>query len=68
MNFDNSGFQVTAIMHPHTYLNKLVLGSKQGSLQLWNIKQDKMLYVFEGWNSAVTCLEQVVISNNNIYL
>ncbi|CAC5374475.1 UTP21 [Mytilus coruscus] len=58
MNFDNSGFQVTAVMHPHTYLNKLVLGSKQGTLQLWNIKQDKMLYVFEGWNSAVTCLEQ----------
>jgi hypothetical protein len=60
MSFDNSCFHVTAVMHPNTYLNKILVGSKQGSLQLWNIKQDKMLYVFEGWNSQVTCLQQVI--------
>jgi len=60
MSFDNSCFHVTAVMHPNTYLNKILIGSKQGSLQLWNIKQDQMLYVFEGWNSPVTCLQQVI--------
>lgn len=58
MNFDDSGFHVTAIMHPHTYLNKILIGSKKGPLQLWNIKQDKMVYMFEGWNAGVTCMEQ----------
>lgn len=26
------------MMHPSTYLNKVLLGSSQGALQLWNIK------------------------------
>ena len=67
MDFNNEGFQITAVMHPHTYLNKILLGSKQGTLQLWNIKQDKMLYVFEGWNSAITCLEQVYYYLEQVY-
>lgn len=60
MDFDNPAFHITTVMHPHTYLNKIVFGSKQGKLQLWNLKQDKMLYLFDGWNSPVTCIEQVL--------
>lgn len=38
LTFDKAVFAVSAIMHPSTYLNKILLGSEQGSLQLWNVK------------------------------
>lgn len=38
LQFDPASFDVSAIMHPSTYLNKVLLGSSQGALQLWNIK------------------------------
>ena len=37
ISFDPS-FTATSILHPATYLNKVVVASSQGSLQLWNIK------------------------------
>ncbi|XP_071586251.1 WD repeat-containing protein 36 isoform X1 [Heliangelus exortis] len=58
VDFDKATFTVSAILHPSTYLNKILLGSEQGSLQLWNIRSNKLLYSFPGWNSAVTTLEQ----------
>ncbi|XP_036385144.1 WD repeat-containing protein 36 [Megalops cyprinoides] len=56
--FDKASFEVSAIMHPSTYLNKILLGSCQGGLQLWNIKSNKLLYTFAGWGSGVTVLQQ----------
>ena len=38
IGFDNSSFCITALMHPTTYLNKILLASRRGSMQLWNIK------------------------------
>lgn len=38
VDFDKATFAVSAILHPSTYLNKILLGSEQGSLQLWNIR------------------------------
>lgn len=38
LQFDPATFDVSAMMHPSTYLNKVLLGSSQGALQLWNIK------------------------------
>lgn len=38
LNFDPNTFDISAMMHPSTYLNKVLLGSSQGALQLWNIK------------------------------
>ena len=35
------------------YLNKILLGSHQGKLQLWNIRTRKMVFEFEGWGSKV---------------
>lgn len=32
------GFVPTAMAHPPTYLNKVVVGSEGGSLQLWNVR------------------------------
>lgn len=55
--FKPEEFLVTAIAHPPTYLNKIVLGSKQGQLQIWNIKDNHLIYTFNGHNSRVTCIE-----------
>lgn len=58
LNFSNANFKVTTMMHPATYMNKILFGSEQGQLQLWNIKTMKMIYTFKGWDSKVTVLEQ----------
>ncbi|OMO58024.1 hypothetical protein COLO4_34912 [Corchorus olitorius] len=46
-------FTPTCIMHPDTYLNKVLIGSQEGSLELWNISTKKKLYAFKGWNSEI---------------
>ncbi|XP_077479730.1 WD repeat-containing protein 36 [Stigmatopora argus] len=58
LTFDPATFAVSAMMHPSTYLNKVLLGSTQGTLQLWNLKTSKLLYTFAGWSAGVTVLEQ----------
>lgn len=58
LEFSNNSFEITTIMHPFTYLNKILLGSEQGCLQLWNLNTSKLIYTFKGWNSSVTALEQ----------
>jgi WD40 repeat protein len=50
-------FMPTCMCHPPTYLNKILLGSSDGSLQIWNLSTAKCLYTFSGWGSAVTCVE-----------
>ncbi|KAM9253950.1 WD repeat-containing protein 36 isoform 3-T3 [Dugong dugon] len=61
LTFDKSVFRISAILHPSTYLNKILLGSEQGSLQLWNVKSNKLLYTFPGWKVGVTALQQIWI-------
>lgn len=58
MSFNTEVFEITTAVHPATYVNKLLLASSQGSLQLWNIKCNKMLYEFAGWGHSVTMLKQ----------
>ncbi|XP_027526997.1 WD repeat-containing protein 36 [Neopelma chrysocephalum] len=58
VDFDKATFVVSALLHPSTYLNKILLGSEQGSLQLWNIRSNKLLYSFPGWGFTVTALAQ----------
>lgn len=55
--FDKRTFEISAVAHPPTYKDKILLGSRQGSLQLWNLKSAKKIYKFKGWQSSVTCLE-----------
>ncbi|XP_012271441.1 WD repeat-containing protein 36 [Orussus abietinus] len=57
LNFSNDIFKITTLAHPYTYVNKILLGSEQGQLQLWNIDTSKLIYTFKGWNSPVTALE-----------
>lgn len=45
-------------MHPNTYINKILLGSEQGKLQLWNVRHAKLIYAFSGFCSKITMLEQ----------
>ncbi|KAM6570579.1 hypothetical protein CsatB_018564 [Cannabis sativa] len=50
----DDSFTPSCMMHPDTYLNKILIGSQEGSLQLWNISTKKKLFEFKGWNSAIT--------------
>ncbi|EMD38277.1 hypothetical protein CERSUDRAFT_113446 [Gelatoporia subvermispora B] len=45
MQFD-SGFTATLMMHPATYLNKILVASKEGNLQLWNIRTQTCIHTF----------------------
>lgn len=58
LTFNNKFFHITAILHPSTYINKILFGSSQGSMELWNINTAKQIYKFKGWSSPITCLEQ----------
>ncbi|RDB22141.1 U3 small nucleolar RNA-associated protein 21 [Hypsizygus marmoreus] len=40
------GFTATSILHPATYLNKVLVSSTQGSLQLWNIRSQTCIHKF----------------------
>eukprot|EP00741_Cyanophora_paradoxa_P021294 tig00021348_g20554.t1 len=53
-----SKFTPSCILHPATYLNKVVLGSREGPLQLWNVRSCKLVYSFAGWGVEVRCMEQ----------
>lgn len=56
--FQNSTFKVSALMHPNTYVNKVLIGSEQGGLQLWNVKHGKLIHTFKGFDSRITVIEQ----------
>ncbi|KAL2478321.1 transducin family protein/WD-40 repeat family protein [Forsythia ovata] len=45
----------SCIMHPDTYLNKVIVGTQEGSLQLWNISTKKKLHEFKRWKSTICC-------------
>jgi len=76
MEFHNDTFQITAVMHPSTYLNKILIGSEQGSLTLLNIQSQSVIYTFKGWGSGVTVAVQspaldvvgIGLKNGYIYL
>ncbi|XP_049871276.1 WD repeat-containing protein 36 [Pectinophora gossypiella] len=57
LEFDEQHFKVSTLCHPPTYLNKVLLGSQQGQLQLWNLRTSKLVFTFKGWGSAVTITE-----------
>lgn len=58
LEFDPTQFEVTAAVHPDSYVNKVLLGSGQGPLQLWNVLDSKLVYTFAGWGQQVTVLKQ----------
>ena len=42
--------------HPDTYLNKVVIGSASGHLQLWNFASGKKLFDFPIADCKVCCV------------
>ncbi|KAG0238082.1 hypothetical protein BGW42_007636 [Actinomortierella wolfii] len=60
LEFDNT-FTVTTLIHPSTYLNKILIGSNQGTMQIWNIRTSSLVYAFKGFNSAITCFTQTPV-------
>ncbi|KAF9932543.1 hypothetical protein BGZ75_004042 [Mortierella antarctica] len=60
IDFDSS-FTATTLIHPSTYLNKVLIGSNQGTMQLWNIRTSTMVYAFKGFNSPITCFTQTPV-------
>lgn len=55
--FQPEEFHITAIAHPPTYINKIVLGSRQGSVKILNIKKNVILCTFNHHRKRVTCIE-----------
>lgn len=53
-----SSFTITYLLHPATYINKILLASSQGSLQLWNISKQKSIYLYNMFKCRITCLVQ----------
>ena len=59
MEFSNSTFEISAALHPITYVNKILFASKQGTMQLWNVSKNKMIYDYKNLkDSPITVLEQ----------
>lgn len=50
------GFKATVVAHPPTYLNKILLGADDGRLLLLNIRTQKTVHVFPGFQSPVMVL------------
>ncbi|CAJ0829013.1 9830_t:CDS:10 [Entrophospora sp. SA101] len=57
IQFDEN-FVISTLIHPSTYLNKILLGSKQGTMQIWNIHKNKLVYSFASFESPITYLIQ----------
>lgn len=56
LEFNNTDFKISAVMHPPTYLNKILFGSEQGRLQLWNLKDCKLIHTFAELGSKIVVL------------
>lgn len=54
----NEKFSPSTFLHPATYLNKIIVGSQNGILQLWNIRSLSLIYEFPSFGSSITVLEQ----------
>ncbi|GAA5820800.1 hypothetical protein JCM11251_003166 [Rhodosporidiobolus azoricus] len=58
------GFTATKVVHPASYLNKVVVGSKEGELSVWNVRTGSCIHTFPAAAlsasspSAVTALAQ----------
>ncbi|GAA5843467.1 hypothetical protein JCM9279_000759 [Rhodotorula babjevae] len=40
------GFSATKVEHPASYLNKVVVGSKEGALAVWNVRTGSCIHTF----------------------
>lgn len=54
--------EVTSIMHPPTYVNKIVVGYSSGKLELYNLRTGKLVYAFQNLriveNEGISCITE----------
>lgn len=50
-------FVVSSITHPHTYINKVLLGAKDGRCLLVNLRTKAVIHIFKPFPSPITVLE-----------
>lgn len=43
---DLAGWTASCVVHPATYLNKVVIGGADGSVQLWNVRTGQHIHTF----------------------
>eukprot|EP00026_Physarum_polycephalum_P000231 Phypoly_transcript_00231.p1 GENE.Phypoly_transcript_00231~~Phypoly_transcript_00231.p1 ORF type:complete len:947 (+),score=145.37 Phypoly_transcript_00231:28-2841(+) len=53
-----SDFRPTCIMHPDTYLNKVLIGDENGQMALYNLRSKKLVYQFPSFGAQITCIAQ----------
>ncbi|KAJ2715236.1 rRNA-processing protein utp21 [Coemansia spiralis] len=58
IEFEGESFRVTTVVHPSTYVNKIVVGSAQGTMQVWNVQSRRCLYEFKSLGSGIACMVQ----------
>lgn len=55
--FNEDEFLITALAHPPTYVNKIVLGSQQGQLKILNIKKNTIVCTLSHHENRISCIE-----------
>ncbi|BGP25126.1 rRNA-processing protein utp21 [Rhodotorula toruloides] len=60
-----TGFTATKMIHPSSYLNKVVVGSKEGEIAVWNVRTGSCIHTFPSSTlagshpaSAITSISQ----------
>ncbi|KAJ1964328.1 rRNA-processing protein utp21 [Dipsacomyces acuminosporus] len=61
IEFERESFLITAVVHPSTYVNKVVVGSAQGTMQVWNIQTRRCLYQFKSFGAGIACMAQAPV-------
>lgn len=54
-------FPVVHLLHPSSYLDKLLVAGPEGQLLLWNIEKNKCIFSFDFFtksNCRITCMQQ----------
>ncbi|KDR73654.1 hypothetical protein GALMADRAFT_100477 [Galerina marginata CBS 339.88] len=62
ISFDPN-FSATSILHPATYLNKVVVASSQGAVQLWNTRTQTLIHQFSA--SRLLSSPNLIASGSN---
>lgn len=53
-------FTCCTMMHPATYINKVLLGSREGTLRLFNVRRLSVVHTFTSlkFDCSISCIEQ----------
>ncbi|KAJ9115038.1 hypothetical protein QFC22_005366 [Naganishia vaughanmartiniae] len=57
----HGSFNATTMLHPATYMNKVIVGSVEGALQIWNVRTMSLIHTFpppKNTSAAVTTVAQ----------